>query len=144
MTLELAVCKRPAKYAKEVGLFAVDQGADEDLKRLVTDEVAWAEITTQASTKLLRYLWAIAQKLADGGLYQDKDDAMEDLKIRARFARFSVEKGRVVIVPRSLSRQRRDVLSRLADRYVYIVCADLLPHMEESEFRKDIEEMVGG
>ena len=141
--IELAVIKRPAKYAKEVGLFAVDQSADEDLKRLVKDEVAWAEITTQASTKLLRFLWAIAQKLADGGLYEDKQDAMDDLKIRARFARFSVEKGRTVIVPRSLSRQRRDVLSRLADRYVYLVCSDLLPHMEESAFRREIEEMVG-
>jgi hypothetical protein len=140
--LEIALVKRKAKYVGEAGLFPVDQVADEELKRLVADEIAWAEITTPKSIKMLRYLWAIAQKLADGGLYEDKDVAMEDLKIRARFARFATERNRVVIVPRSLSKQRRDVLGRLCDRFVFIVCNDLLPQMKESEFRREIEEMV--
>ena len=140
--LEIALVKRKAKYAGETGLYAADQVADEELKRLTNDEVAWAEITTPKNIDLLRFLWAVAQKLSDGGLYQDKDDAMEDLKIRARFARFAQERGRIVIVPRSLSRQRKDVLSRLADRFVYIVCTDLLPQMKSSEFRKEIETMV--
>ena len=140
--LEIAVVKRRAKYAGESGLFACDEVADEELKRLPNDETAWAEITTPKSLKLLRYLWAIASKLADAGLYADKDEAMENLKIRARFARFATEGNRVVIVPRSLSRQRRDVLSRLADRFVFLVCSEIIPNMEESAFRREIEEMV--
>jgi hypothetical protein len=140
--IAVAAIKRKAKFAGEVGLYGADQVADEELKRLTNDEMVWAEITTPKNIDLLRYLWAIAQKLADGGLYQDKDDAMEDLKIRARFARFAQERGRIVIVPRSLSKQRKDVLSRLADRFVYIICADLLPQMKPSEFRKEIEDMV--
>ena len=140
--IEVAVIKRKAKYAGETGLYASDQVADEELKRLTTDELVWAEITTPKNIELLRYLWTIAQKLADGGLYQDKDDAMDDLKIRARFARFAQERGRIVIVPRSLRKQPRDVLSRLADRFVYIICADLLPQMKQSEFRKEIESMI--
>ena len=140
--LEIAVIKRKARYVSEVGLYGADEVADQEISRMPNDEMAWAEITTPHSLKLLRYLWAIAQKLADGGLYQDKDEAMDDLKIRARFARFSVEKGRTLIVPRSLARQRRDVLSRLADRFVFIVCQDLLPDMTESKFRREIEKMV--
>jgi hypothetical protein len=140
--LEVAVTKRKAKYAGEIGLFGADQVADEELRRLTSDEMAWAEITTPRNIKLLRYLWAIAQKLADGGLYQDKNDAMDDLKIRARFARFATEKGRTVIVPRSLSKQRHDVLSRLAERFIFIICSDLLPDMRESEFKCEIEKMV--
>lgn len=140
--IEITVVKRKAKYAGETGLFAVDQSADEDMARIGTGETAWAEITTPENLKLLRLLWAIAQKLADGGLYLDKDEAMEDLKIRAKFARFGVDKDKIIIVPRSLSRQSRDVLGRLCDRFVYIVCSDLLPHMEPSHFKQEIEEMV--
>jgi hypothetical protein len=140
--IEVALTKRKALYKGESGLFACDEVADAELKRLPNDETSWAELTTPKSLKLLRYLWAIAQKLADGGLYQDKDEAMADLKIRARFANFATEGHRVVIVPRSLSRQSRDVLSRLADRFVFIVCSDLLPDMEESTFRAELEDML--
>lgn len=140
--LEIACVKRGALFKGEKGLFAADTVADEDLNRLTNDETVWAEVTTPRNIKLLRYLWAIAQKLAQGGLYLDKGEAMDDLKIRAKFARFATEGNRIVIVPRSLSRQRADVLSRLADRMVYVVCSDLLPNMTESEFRREIEEMV--
>lgn len=140
--IEIAVVRREALYKGETGLFPVDLHADEEVKRLPRDETAWAEITTPRNIKLLRYLWAIAGKLADGGVFQDKDTAMTQLKIMARFAEFEVKGNRVVIVPRSLSRQRADVLSRLADRIVFIVCNDLIPGMKESEFRKEIEDMV--
>jgi hypothetical protein len=141
--IEIAVVKRRALYKDEIGLFAVDQIADEEIKRLPNDEAPlWAEITTPASLKLLRLLWAIATKLAQGGLYPDKDVAMEDLKIRARHARFAVEKDRVVIVPRTLSRLSRDKLSRLADRMIFVVCDQLLPGMDESEFRAELEKML--
>ena len=140
--LEVSVVKRKAKFAGEVGLFGCDQTADEELKHLATDEVAWAEITTPRNIALLRYLWAIAQKLSDGGLYDDKNDAMDDLKIRAKFAQFEYANGRVIIKPKSLSKRRGDVLSRLADRFVYIVCHDLLPDMPESELRKEIQDLV--
>jgi len=142
--IEIAVLKRKSKYAGETGLFAVDQVADDEIKRMPNDEAPlWAEITTPQNIKLLRLLWAVAQKLADGGLYQDKDEAMIDLKIRARHAQFAVEKGRTVIVPRTLSRMGRAALSRLADRFIFIVCQDLLPGMEESAFRAELEEMLG-
>jgi hypothetical protein len=142
--IEIAAIKRKAKYAGETGFFPVDQIADDEIKRMPNDEeTLWLEVTTPHSLKLLRYLWAIAQKLADGGLYSDKNDAMDDLKIRARFARFATEGNRVVIVPRSLARQNRDVLSRLADRFGWIVCNDLLPGMEESKFRAELEDIIG-
>lgn len=140
--IEIAAQKRRAKYAGEVGLFGVDQIADEELKKL-PDDMVWCEITVPRNLRQIRYLWAIASKLADGGVYESKEDAMDDLKIRARFARWGEENGRTVIVPRSLSRQRSDVLHRLINRIVFIVCAELLPHIKEKDFRAEIEEMVG-
>jgi hypothetical protein len=139
--IEIAAQKRKAKFAGEVGLFGVDQIADEEIKKL-PDDMVWAEITVPRNLKQIRYLWAIASKLADGGLYDSKEDAMDDLRIRARFARFGVEDGRTVIVPRSLSRQRGDVLSRLINRIIFVVCSDLLPHIKEADLRAEIEDMV--
>jgi len=139
--IEIAAQKRKAKFAGEIGLFGVDQIADEEIKKL-PDDMVWAEITVPRNLKQIRYLWAIASKLADGGLYDSKEDAMDDLRIRARFARFGVEDGRTVIVPRSLSRQRGDVLSRLINRIIFVVCSDLLPHIKEKDLRAEIEEMV--
>ena len=139
--LEIAAQKRKARFAGEIGLFGVDEQADDEIKRL-GDDTVWAEITVPRNLRQLRFLWALAQKLVDGGLYEDKDEAMDDLKIRARWARFGVENGRTVIVPRSLSRQRNDVLSRLINRIVWIVCADILPHVKEADLRAEIESMV--
>lgn len=140
--LELAMVKRPALYKGEKGLFPVDEAGGEEIGRLSTGGTVWAEVATPKNIALLRFLWALATHLARGGLYDTKDEAMDDLKIRARFARFATEGNRVVIVPRSLSRQRGDVLSRLADRIVFIVCSELLPGMPESELRQEIEKMV--
>jgi len=139
--IEISAIKRKAKYAGEVGIFGTDQVSDEEIKKL-GDEMVWLEITIPRNLKQMRYLWALAQKLADGGLYDSKEDAMDDLRIRAKFARWSVENGRAVAVPRSLSRQRGDVLSRLINRIVFIVCSQLLPHIEEADLRAEIEEMV--
>ena len=140
--IEIAAQKRKAKFSGEVGIFGADQISDEEIKKL-GDDMVWVEITVPRNLRQIRYLWALAQKLTDGGLYESKEDAMDDLKIKARFARFGVEDGRTVVVPRSLSRQRGDVLSRLINRIVFIVCADLLPHVKEVDLRREIEEMVG-
>jgi hypothetical protein len=139
--IEIAVIKRPALHKGEIGLFATNEWDSNSLASL-GNETAWAEVSTPHSLQLLRYLWAIAQKLADGGLYEDKDEAMDDLKIRARFARWGVIKDTPIVVPRSLSRASYDTLHRLADRFVHIVCSDLLPDMPESAFRKALEEMI--
>ena len=139
--IEVSAVKRKAKYAGEIGLFGADQIADEEIKRL-GDDMVWAEITVPRNLRQIRYLWALASKLSDGGIYDSKEDALDDLKIRARFARFGVEDGRTVVVPRSLSRQRGDVLARLINRIIYLVCSEILPHIKEADLRAEIEEMV--
>ena len=102
------------------------------------------ELKNPKNMKLMRLLWAFASKLADGGLYLDKDGAMDDLKIRAKWAQFHYENGRVVISPKSLARASGAALSRLADRMFYLVCQELLPHMRPGELRREVEKMVAG
>src|SRR5215469_15397985 len=142
--IEIAVVKRHALHKGEIGLFPVDQIADEEVQRMPDDGAPmWADITAPKNIRLMRLLWAIASKLAQGGVYHDKDSAMEDLKIRARHARFAIENGQTVIVPRSLSGLSRAALGRLADRFVWIICSEILPGMDESEFRAELEDMLG-
>jgi hypothetical protein len=128
MTIEIAVIKRKARYKGETGFFAVDQIADEEIKRMPDDEAPlWAELHDPKSAKLQRLLWTIAQKLADGGLYFDKNEAMDDLKKRTN--------------TRSL-RVGRAELSRIADRMILTVCSELLPDMKEDEFRAELEDIL--
>ena len=143
MTIELSLNKRPAKRVGEIGLFSDSEVFADDFALLPTDQEIWGELRTTKNLKLLRFLWALATMLAKGGLFENKDIAMDQLRIAAKFARFSTDaKGRVVIVPRSLARASGTTLSRLADRMVYIVCQDLLPDMTESKLRDEIERMI--
>jgi hypothetical protein len=142
--IEAALIRRKAIAKGEVGLFGVDQSSEQDLARLQMDSYVWAELRNPRNLKLIRLLWALATKLADGGLYLDKDDAMDDLKIRAKWAKFIYENNRVVIVPKSLTKASGASLSRLADRMFYIVCTELISHMREGEFREEVEAMVAG
>lgn len=143
MTVELSLHKRPAKRVGEVGLFSDQEVFADDFGLLPTDQEIWAELRTTKNLKLLRFLWALATKLAKGGLFEDKDVAMDQLRIAAKFARFSKDdRGRIVIVPRSLARASGTTLSRLADRMIYIVCEELLPDMTESKLRDEIERMI--
>ena len=141
MSIQFAVIKRGALHKGEIGLFAVDTWADDDLQSL-GDATAWAEISTPHNLQILRYLWAIAQKLADGGLYIDKNVAMDDLRIRAGYYRPGRLRGREIAVPMSLSGASYDLLRSLADKFIMIVCSELLPEMPEGQFRRSLEEMI--
>lgn len=143
MTVELSLHKRPATRVGELGLFSDQEVFAEEFALLPINQEVWVEAHTTKNPKLLRFLWALATKLARGGLFEDKDIAMDQLRIAAKFARFSKDnKGRIVIVPRSLAKASGTTLSRLADRMIYIVCQDLLPDMTESKLRSEIERMI--
>lgn len=145
MTVETALRKRKAKYAGETGLFAESEMADEDLSEIPDGEWVWVQARTSANMKLHKFLWALAGKLAKGGLFPDKEIALDQLRIAAKFARFGKDtKGRMIIVPRSISNVSGTTLSRLVDRIVYIVCTDLLPKMKEGDLRAEVEKMLEG
>jgi hypothetical protein len=144
MPIETTLRKRPAKHAGELGLFPDSALSHDDMELLPSNEDIWIEATTPRNQKLMRFLWALATKLAYGGLFGDKDEAMSALKVSAKFARFGYDKqGRIVIVPKSLARASGITLARLADRMVFITCTELLPGMAEGDLRNEIERMIG-
>jgi hypothetical protein len=140
--IEIAVTKRPALYKGEVGIFPTSQDGDEDLSRIAAGTDAWAKISTPRNARLLRYVWAIATKLAKGGVYLDKNEAMADLCVRCKhFDTFTVTDNKVVVARRSIG-GGADELMQLANRMIWLICDEILPDMSESEFKAELEEML--
>ncbi len=144
--IECAVLRRPAQYKGEVGLFGVDQHSDETIKSVGSNQ-AWAKITLPRNLKQQRFLWALCAKLVDGGLYEDKDEAMKAIKMRVgwcdKVAKLNANlEPYVTEEPRSLSGADADALGRLINRVVWVVCAELLSHIKEEDLRREIEEMM--
>jgi hypothetical protein len=78
-------------------------------------------------------------------LYLDKEEAMADLKQRAKWAkRYRNHNGEWVIELRSLSTATGASLKRYADRVFYIVDTEILPHLKRGKLRKELESMIGG
>jgi hypothetical protein len=94
----------------------------------------------------LKFLWALVHKVADNSdFWLDKDEAMEDLKMRARFARFVLNsEGKVELRTKSLKRINDEQLRQLTDKIIDIICRDIIPGMSKNTLRKEIEEMLGG
>lgn len=128
-------------------LLPVDEHSAEDLIRVPADRDVLVKIVSQRNMKLLRFLWALAGKVADAcDWLHDKDDAMDELKIRARHVKYLVNPttGEVRIVPKSLSKIDGAALNRLANRMVYVVCRDIVPGLDESALRAEIVSMIAG
>jgi hypothetical protein len=94
----------------------------------------------------LKFLWALVHKTADNSSrWLDKDEAMEDLKMRARFARFVVgDDGKVELRTKSLKRISDEALRLLTDKIMDIICAQIIPGMKKNDLRKEIELMLTG
>lgn len=128
-------------------LVPVDQFSADDLVRVPQDRDVLVRVSSPRNMKLMRFMWALADKVADAceGLH-DKDDAMDMLKIKARHVKYITDPrtGAVQIVPKSLAKTDGAALSRLANRMVYIVCSDIIPTLDEGTLRAEILSMVAG
>lgn len=128
-------------------LLPVDDHSAEDLIRVPADRDVLVKIVSQRNMKLLRFLWALAGKVADAcDWLHDKDDAMDELKIRARHVKYLVNPttGEVRIVPKSLTKMDGAALNRLANRMVHVICRDIVPGLDESALRAEIVSMIAG
>jgi hypothetical protein len=93
----------------------------------------------------LRYLWGLVHKVADNtDRYLDKDEAMEDLKLRAGYVRvLTDEDGKLELRPKSLTRISDEELRLLTAKITEIICNKIMPGMKRNHLRREIEEMIG-
>ena len=145
MAVEIILHKRGALAKGEVGLFANNQMAADDLAIIANDSDVLARCSTPRQLAQLKYLWALATKVAEcRDDILDKDDAMSLLKRRAKFVKFAVDPvtGEMGLREKSLARLGSEDLQRLTNRMVYVTCADIVPGIEEKKLREELLAMV--
>lgn len=144
--IEAALRKRPALYKGEVGLFACDEMAAEDMQLISNNSDVLVKMTTPKHLEQLRYIWALATKVSEAcvGIY-DKEDGINFLCTKARYMKFVVDPntGEVELKRKSLSRVSAETLRRLTDRMVYITCSEIIPGLSEEALKGELAKMVG-
>lgn len=144
MPIETTLVKRKALYVGEIGFFPTNPMAAEDISPAKMNSEVVCSFYSPRNLEALKFLWALVHKVADNSTrWLDKDEAMDDLKMRARFARFvHGHDGKVELRPKSLKRINDEELRLLTDKIMDIVCDEILPGMKKNDLRKEIELML--
>lgn len=146
MTIEVSLRKRKALHQGEIGFFPNDPVAEEDVRPLALDNDHMHVISSPKNLALQRYLWALVTKVQENTeFYADKDDCMDDLKRRARFAKLvqDPKTKKWEFVTKSLKRLSNEQLQRLVNRITHIVVTDIIPGIDQKALRRELEDMVG-
>lgn len=128
-------------------LHAVDAVSDEELRNAVKDNQE-VMVTVRAPRNMRQHklAWALARKIADACDFHDHQDAMDFLKIKARHVSYLVDPktGEIYIRPRSISfgSCQQAVFNRILNRMIWAVVTDIVPGLDESLLRDEIEDMV--
>lgn len=145
MSVEVALQKRKARFVGETGLFPIDQVADDDLQAISMDAEVVGELSSDKNLKALRYLWALVTVVANNSeMFLDKDDAMEQLKIQARHAKWVVdpETKKLERRAKSLKRLSDQALQRLIKRFKFIITTQVMPGIDDAALEAQIQEMM--
>src|SRR5215813_137291 len=146
MTTDSILTKRRARHVGEIGLFPDNPMAEDDLALAKDGEEVVCRWYSVRNIEGLKYLWALVHKVAQNtDRYLDKDEAMEDLKIRAAFTKviFNNKQGELEVRPKSLTKVTNEELRALTERIVQIVCNQIIPGMAPGDLRREVEKMVG-
>jgi hypothetical protein len=137
--------KRRARYRGEVGFFPVAEMFEIDIAPVKMDAQVICKFFSPRQIEALRYLWGLVHKVADNtDRYLDKDEAMEDLKLRAGYVRvLTDEDGKLELRPKSLTRISDEELRLLTAKITEIICNKIMPGMKRNRLRREIEEMIG-
>jgi hypothetical protein len=146
VAIETTLVKRPALYKGEVGFFANNPMAEEDVARVAMHSETMHRITSEKSLQALKFLWGVVHKVSENcDLFLDKDDAMDKLKLRVGYSRpvYDPRTRELVNRPKSLKRISDEQLRLLTDRILDVVCAEIIPGMKQNDLRREVEEMAG-
>ncbi len=144
--IESVLTKRKAKHVGEVGLFPDNAMAGDDLRPVSDGTEVMARWGSPRNIQLNKFMWALADKVSQNvdGL-QDREDALEYLCVKARFMKTVLDPktGKLEIRRKSTRRLSNEEFQRLIDRLVFIVCNEVIPSLDETALRAELEAMVG-
>jgi hypothetical protein len=145
VTTETTLTYRPARWKGEMGCFPDTEMASQDMQVFRAYEELLATLSSPRTLQALKFLWALVHKAADNSdIWLDKDTAMEDLKLRAGFARpvYDPKTREMKIKPKSLKKVSEQTLRTLTDKIADIICVEVMPGMDRNRLYKEIAEMV--
>ena len=130
-------------------LVVVDDIAADELARIPNDKGVLVTIRVPRNIRHHRLAWALAQKLAENCDHlHDREDAMDYLKIKARHVKMMIDPrtGRLHMVPKSISFAALDQVgfNKLFDRFITVICEDILPGIDADALRAEVLAMVDG
>ena len=145
MPIETILTKRKALHRGEIGFFPTSQIAEQDIATVQMNNEVMCTFRQPRNLQHLKFLWLLAQTIADNtDYYLDKDDAMEDLKLRVGFSKFALNSRTKQFERRakSLSRASNETLIQLKQRMIETTCRDLIPGMQPGPLTAEIEKLL--
>jgi hypothetical protein len=148
---EIAMTKRPAMHAGEMGLFIDSPIFEDDFANVRTKVGLQVKVTQPHNLKQFRLAWVLAGTIAKSGVLgdTDKEEAMAYLLKKAKHVKYVYNKHRegeeleVVIKSIRWAQLEQDAFNRIFNRMIYIVVSEILPDMPEGELRAEVEKMAG-
>jgi len=145
--VELTMRKRAGRQG-EVGLFVDSPVWTDEFASIKMDAEVKVEATTPRSIRQLKYAWALAGKISDACDWLDtKEDAMDWLLIEAKHVRRIYDPLRQVAYlrpkPTRFGAMDGSAYTRLLNRMKHIALTVVVPGLEESALKAEIEAMIG-
>ncbi len=145
--VELVMTKRAGREG-EVGLFVDSPVWEGELANIKTGAEVKVEATTPRSLRQIKYAWALATKIAEAcDWLESKEDAMDFLLIEARHVKriWDPLRQRAYVRPKPTNFGAMDgtAYTRLLNRMKHIALTVVVPGLEESDLRTEIEAMIG-
>jgi hypothetical protein len=144
MAIETFLTKRRSLYKGELGLFADNEMAEEDLRLFSLGEVFFKGYQPK-TLEAQRFLWGLVYKTWQNTDYWiDHHRAMIALKKRVNFTKAvrNPETKQMEPAVRSITRIDGEQLRLLTERIKDVICADILPGMNRNDLTREVEEML--
>lgn len=139
--------RKAVAKAGQIGLFPRNEMSDGDLRSVSQDRDLLVTVKTPRNPKQFALAWALAQKVSEACEWlHDKEDAMDWLKLKARHVKMLQDPHtqKVAIVPKSIAfaSLSQDAFKRVLDRMIWVTVNEIVPGLDESVLRREIESMV--
>lgn len=142
------VMRKRAGREGEIGLFIETPVFEEDFSGIKMGSEVNVKATTPRSLRQLKFAWAFATKIAEAcDWLETKEDAMDFMLVEAKHFRRIYDPRRQVAMlkpkPTNFGAMDGTEYSRLLKRLVHVASTVIVPGLDETALRSEIEAMIG-
>lgn len=144
---ELVMRKRQGR-AGEMGLFVESEVFEDDFGHIKIGAEVNVKATTPRSLRQIKFAWALATKIAEACPWvESKEDCMDFMLIEAKHFRriYDPLRGIAILKPKPTNFGAMDgtEYTRLLRRITHVAVTIMVPGMDDSALKAEIEAMIG-